>query len=126
MFTSIKTSKQNKEVVTNLTNKLGLGAENIIARLALTYSLSKDKKLDLKKDLHDSQGKEYSKKVLFGEYEEVYWAMLCVQYDLSKTDKDLVKYLKIHIDDGLGLLEKEYGETNNISGLEFLIQKIKQ
>lgn len=124
MFTSIKTSKKNKEVVTELTNKLGLGPENVIARLALACSLANEKKLDLK-DLKDAQGKEYSKKVLFGDYEEVYWAMLCLHYNLYKTDKDLVKYLKLHIDDGLGLLEKDYGETNNISGLEFLIQKIK-
>lgn len=124
MFTSIKTSKKNKEVVAELTNKLGLGTENVIARLALAYSLAKEMKLDMK-DLQDAQGKEYSKKVLFGDYEEVYWAMLCLHYNLYKTDKDLVKYLKLHIDDGLELLEKEYGKTNNISGLEFLIQKIK-
>lgn len=125
MFTSIKTSRKNKEVVAGLTNKLGLGAENVIARIALTYSLSKSQRLELG-NLQDSQGKEYSRRVLLGDYEEVYWAMLCVHYDLYKTDKDLAKYLKLHIDDGLELLEKEYGETNNISGLEFLIQKVSE
>jgi len=123
MFTSIKTSKKNKEVVAELTSKLGLGTENVIARLALAYSLAKEEKLDVK-DIQDAQGKEYSKKVLLGDYEEVYWAMLCVNYNLYKTDKDLVKYLKLHMDDGLELLGKEYGETSNISGLEFIINKV--
>ena len=41
MFTSIKTSRANKDIVTDLSRKFNLGAENIIARIALTYSLSK-------------------------------------------------------------------------------------
>ena len=47
MFNQIKTSKENKEVVSRLTNKLGLGAENVIARIAIGYSISKKKKLDI-------------------------------------------------------------------------------
>ena len=62
MFTSIKTSKINKDIVTDLSRKFNLGAENIIARIALTYSLSKARKLSLS-DIADSQGKEYSKNV---------------------------------------------------------------
>ena len=37
MFTQIKTSKENKDIVSQLTRKLGLGTENIIARIAYTY-----------------------------------------------------------------------------------------
>ena len=48
MFSHIKTSKENKEVVTLLTNKLNLGAENAIARIALTYSLSLGEKLNIR------------------------------------------------------------------------------
>ena len=55
MFTSIKTSKINKDIVTDLSRKFNLGAENIIARIALTYSLSKARKLSLS-DIADSQG----------------------------------------------------------------------
>lgn len=39
MFTQIKTSTQNKDAVTFLTRKFGLGAENVIARIAIAYSL---------------------------------------------------------------------------------------
>ena len=66
MFTHIRTSKENKEVVTQLTSKLNLGTENVIARIAIAHSLAQGKKLDLK-DLKDSGGKEYSKAVLFGD-----------------------------------------------------------
>lgn len=56
MFTSIKTSKVNKDIVTDLSRKFNLGAENIIARIAFAYSLSKDRLLSLS-DIADSQGK---------------------------------------------------------------------
>lgn len=39
MFNQIKTSAKNKEAVTFLTRKFGLGAENIIARIAIACSL---------------------------------------------------------------------------------------
>ena len=42
MFSHIKTSKENKEVVTQLTNKLSLGAENVIARIAIAHSLAQE------------------------------------------------------------------------------------
>ena len=93
MFTSIKTSKANREIVTDLSRRFNLGAENIIARIALTYSLSQDRKLSLV-NIADSQGKEYSKNVLFGSNLPYYVGLICVKYGLYKTDKDIPKYLK--------------------------------
>lgn len=123
MFTQIKTSKANKEVVALLTRKLGLGAENVIARMAYTYSLSKDRKLDLN-SIKDSSGKEYSKSVLFGEYYDIYLGLLCVHYGLYKTDKDIARYIKMHIDDGLQLLNDEVNDRSNIDGFDFLTEKL--
>lgn len=123
MFTQIKTSKENKEVVTHLTRKLGLGTENVIARIAFTYSLSLDRKLDLN-NIKDAGGKEYSKSVLFGEYDDIYLGLLCVHYDLYKTDKDLAKYIKMHVDDGLQLLNDEVNNRSNVDGFDFLSEKI--
>jgi DNA sulfur modification protein DndE len=123
MFTQIKTSKENKEVVALLTRKLGLGTENVIARIAFTYSLSQDKKLDLN-HIKDAGGKEYSKSVLFGEYYDIYLGLLCVHYGLYKTDKDIGRYIKMHVDDGLKLLNEEVNERSNIDGFDFLIEKI--
>lgn len=123
MFTQIKTSKENKEVVTLLTRKLGLGTENVIARMAFTYSLSLNRKLDLN-NIKDAGGKEYSKSVLFGEYDDIYLGLLCVHYDLYKTDKDLAKYIKMHVDDGLQLLNEEINSRSNVDGFDFISEKI--
>jgi DNA sulfur modification protein DndE len=123
MFSNIKTSKANKEIVSSLTNKLNLGAENIIARIALSYSLNLDREMELSK-IQDSGGKEYSSKVLFGDYMDVYVALICVQYSLYKTDKDLIKYIKMHIDDGLELLNKEFAGNVSTTGFDFIATKI--
>lgn len=125
MFTSIKTSKRNREIVTQLTRRLNLGAENIIARIAFSYSLSQKKKLDLS-HIADSQGKEYSSKVLFGEHLDIYIALVCVNYNLYKKDKDLAKYVKMHIDDGLTLIYNETESNPNMTGFGFLINKIEK
>ena len=123
MFTSIKTSRANKDIVTDLSRKFNLGAENIIARIALTYSLSKDRLLSLT-DIADSQGKEYSKNALFGNNLPYYIGLICVKYGLYKTDKDIPKYIKLHIDDGLQLMNKELQDNPNLNGYDYLIDKI--
>ena len=125
MFTHIKTSKENREVVAQLTRKLNLGTENIISRIALTHSLSLDKKLDLS-EIQNSGGKEYSTKVLFGDYADIYLAMVAMHYNLHISEKDLAKYIKMHIDDGLGLINKEFNNNTNMDGFDFLIGEIEK
>jgi DNA sulfur modification protein DndE len=123
MFTHIKTSGKNKEVVSFLSRKLNLGTENIIARIALTYSLSKDRKMDMS-EISDSKGKEYSKSVLFGNNLPFYISLICVHYNIYKTDKDISKYIKMHIDDGLELINSELQDNPNLDGFEYIIDKI--
>lgn len=125
MFSSIRTSIKNKNVVTDLTRKIGLGPENTVARLAFAYSLAKGRNLDLQ-NIQDSKGKEYSKNVLFGKNLTYYVALICQQYNIYKTDKDIPKYIKLHIDDGLELLSKEYDKKRNVSGLDFVLSLIDQ
>lgn len=125
MFTSIKTSKQNKELVTVLTKRLGLGAENIIARIAFSCSIATNKKLDLQ-SIKDAQGKEYTSKTLFGEYLDLYIAMICVHYDLYKTHKDIPRYIKMHIDDGLEMINDELSRKSNMTSEEFIINKVEK
>lgn len=125
MFTQINTSKENKEVVSYLTRQLNLGTENIVARIAYTYSLSQDRKLDLNK-IKDAGGKSYSKAILFGDYYEMYVGLVCVHYGLYKTDKDIAKYIKMHVDDGLTLLNEEVNNRSNIDGFDFLSEKIEK
>lgn len=125
MFTHIKTSKENREVVAKLTRKLNLGTENIISRIALAHSLSQDRILKLE-DIQNSSGKEYSKSVLFGHYLDYYLGMVALHYGIHISDKDIPKFIKMHIDDGLQLLNEEINQRSNIDGFDFLVEKIEQ
>ena len=125
MFTQIKTSKANKLVVTDLSRKFNLGAENIIARIAFAYSLSKGRRMKLA-EISDSHGKEYSRNVLFGSNYPFYLALIATHYKIYKTDKDIPKYIKMHLDDGLQLMNSELKDNPNLNGFDYLIDKIEQ
>ncbi|MFN0256632.1 DndE family protein [Pedobacter ureilyticus] len=125
MFSNIKTSEANKELVTQLTNRLNLGAENIIARLAFSYSLAKERKLELK-FMADSKGKEYSIKVLFGNYPEIYLSLVATHYQININQPEIAKYVKMHIDDGLELIDQQLKNKSSVTGNDFLINEIEQ
>ena len=125
MFTQIKTSLQNKDNVIDLTRKFNLGAENIIARIAIAYSLKSGKKFS-PLDVKDSGGKEYSKKVLFGSNYNIYLAMLCTHYNIEDTDKDITRYLKIHLDDGLEMIAQDIKSNQNLVGFDYLFDRINE
>lgn len=124
MLSNIKTSKVNKELVTKLTNKLNLGPENVIARLAFSYSLNKSDELSLK-DMQDSEGKEYSSRVLFGNYESIYVALIATHYNLHSSDKNIVRYIKMHIDEGLKSMNKQVANNDQITGNDLMINEIE-
>jgi DNA sulfur modification protein DndE len=126
MLINIKTSEENKQIVSELTRRLNLGTENIVARIAFAYSLSKNIKLNIEKDLKDSKGKEYKDDILFGKYRDIYIALICQHYGLYKTDKDIAKYIKIHIDNGLDLINKLFINNKNYTGLDFLLENIER
>ncbi len=125
MFSSIRTAEDNKLKVSELTSKLQLGAENVIARLALSYSLSRSGKMNLK-NIKDSKGKSYSKQVLFGEHLTFYVALICQHYKIYKTNQEIPKYLKLHIDDGIELLYDEVKSNPNLLGTDFLLNCIEE
>lgn len=110
-------------MVKELTTKLGLGPENLIARIAFAYSVAQGRKLDLS-NIQDSKGKEYSAKVLFGDYSEIYVAIVCQHYGLYKTDHDLERYIKMHVDDGLNLISQAIKENPNLSLFDFILEQI--
>ena len=126
MLINIKTSETNKAVVQELTKKLNLGSENYISRIALTYSLAKGFKLESDQHLKDSRGKEYKEEVLFGRNRDFYVAMVCQHYNLYKTDKDIPKYIKMHIDHGLELINKLFELNANYSSIDFLLENIEK
>ena len=124
MLKSIKTSESNRLIVSELTSKLGMGPENIIARIAFAYSVAQEKKLNLS-EIKDSKGKEYSSKVLFGDYLDFYIALVCQHYGLHKTDYDIPKYIKMHIDDGLESIVKVTNENPNLPLFDFVLEQIE-
>jgi len=124
MFSQIRTSSRNREVVVELTRKFNLGAENIIARIAIGYSLqSGDKFSPL--DVKDSGGKEYSKNVLFGNYYSIYESLICTHYQINSNDKDLPRYFKLHLDDGLQRIYDDVKDNPNLVGYDYLFDKIQ-
>lgn len=125
MIGQIKTSTENKERVTRLTRKFGLGAENIIACIAIAYSLKQGGHFDPTK-VKDSGGKEYSRNVLFGNLFPLYLSMICEHYQIKSTDKDLPRYFKLHLDDGLELIDKDVKDNPNLVGFDYLFDKIHE
>jgi DNA sulfur modification protein DndE len=124
IFSTIKTSSINKEIVVDLTRKFNLGAENVIARIALGYSLQTGLKFK-PTDVKDSGGKEYSKNVLFGNYFPIYLAMICTYYQINENDKDIPRYFKIHLDHGLQLIYDDITDNPNLLGYDYLFDKIE-
>lgn len=125
VFSQIKTSSKNREIVADLTRKFNLGAENIIARIAIGYSLQSGVKFQPTEVL-DSGGKEYSKNVLFGNYYPMYLALICTHYQINKNNKDLPRYFKMHLDHGLQLIYDDIIDNPNLVGYDYLFDKIEK
>lgn len=125
MITQIKTSTANRERVQRLTRKFGLGAENVIARIAIAYSLKSGERF-LPIAVQDSGGKEYSKSVLFGPLFPLYLSMICSHYNIKSTDKDLARYFKLHLDDGLERIDRDLKDNPNLFGFDYLFDKIEE
>ncbi|MFN8331350.1 MAG: DndE family protein [Saprospiraceae bacterium] len=122
MLINIRTSEANKTVVQELTRKVFPGAsENYISRVAFAYSISKGIHLDHgnKEHLLDSRGKEYKDDILFGNYRDYYIAIICQHYQIYKTDPSIAKYIKMHIDHGLQMMNKLFEENKIIQDLIF-------
>lgn len=129
MQINIKTSADNGEVVRQLTAKLPAGTkENVVARIALGYSLQRGKKFSSSEfNLYDSQGKEYKDNILFpAQYREFYIALICQHYGIYKTDENIPKYVKLHIDDGLEQMGNLFKDNNNYTFMDFLTDNLEK
>lgn len=52
--------------------------------------------------------------------------MICQHYGIYKTDLDIPKYFKLHIDDGLRLLDKLFAESATYGFSDFLLEYIER
>lgn len=124
MQINIRTSEANQEIVRKLTSKLPVGTkENVIARIALGYSLQNGKRFAPSEfTIYDSKGKEYKDHILFdAKYRDFYIALICQHYGVYKTNENIPRYLKLHIDHGLELMDNLFGSHNNYTFLDFLM-----
>lgn len=129
MQINVKTSGRNQNVVRKLTAKLPCGTkENVIARIALGYSLQTGKKFQTNEfNLYDSKGKEYKEHILFDvKYKDFFIALICQYYGLYRTDDNIPKYIKLHIDHGLELLEGVFENNSNYTFFDFLAEYIEK
>jgi len=127
MQINIKTSEKNQEVVKKLTSKLPHGTkENVIARIALGYSLQTGKRFASSDfGLYDSKGKEYKDHILFDEkYRDFYIALISQHYGIFRSDENIAKYIKIHIDHGLECMNNIFQDNFNYTFIDFLIEFI--
>lgn len=127
MLINISTSKQNQVVVTKLTAKLtGSTKENVIARIALGYSLASGKRFTKQEfGLYDSQGKEYKDHILFDpSLKDFYIALVCQAYGIPKNDENIPKYIKLHIDHGLEKINYLFENNPQYTFFDFLIENI--
>lgn len=129
MQINIRTSEKNQEVVRKLTSKLPHGTkENVIARIAFGYSLQTGKKFlvsDL--NIYDSKGKEYKDHILFdAKFRDFYIALICQYYGIYKTDENIPRYIKVHIDHGLELMDSIFQDNFNYTFYDFLIEYIEK
>lgn len=127
MQINIRTSEANQEIVRKLTAKLPVGTrENVIARIALGYSLQNGRRFSNSEfNLYDAKGKEYKDHVLFdARYREFYVALICQHYNVYKTNENIPKYIKLHIDHGLELMDNLFSNNNNYTFLDFLTEHL--
>lgn len=129
MQINIKTSERNKEVVRQLTSKLPQGTtENVIARIALGYSLQTGRQFTMTEfNSYDSKGKEYKDHILFdSKNRDFYIALICQHYGIYKTDENIVKYIKLHIDHGLELMDHIFSNNFNYTFIDFLSEHLEK
>jgi DNA sulfur modification protein DndE len=127
MQINIKTSAANQVVVSNLTQKLLGGVkENIIARVALGYSLSLGKRFQQNEfNSYDSQGKEYKDHILFDSANrDFYIALICQAYGINKNNELIPKYVKLHIDHGLQQINYLFENRPQYTFFDFLVEHL--
>lgn len=109
----IKTSERNKTVVYNLTKyKYQFKDDRTIAQIAIAYSIQLNKKFEYQDfGSRDNKGKEYPESLL-GEInkrsnDSIYRAVFNQHYARRLNDEEYQKLLKLHLDYGLEILDKE-------------------
>jgi DNA sulfur modification protein DndE len=130
MEINIKTAESSWDLIKKFTQKFsaqgGSLPENVVPRIALSYSISKGRKMNVV-EIKDSKGKEYKDSILFSKSNRSYFiAMVCQHYQIYKSDENIRKFVKMHIDDGLELMDKFFESNPAYSVFDFLIEVVER
>lgn len=126
MLINIRTSEEAEAILVRLSSRFNLASKNILMRMALGYSLSRNMRLTLDQ-LEDTRGKDYKDiTVLSEKYRSFYVSLICQHYNLYKTDPDIGRYVKLHIDDGLRQLSNLFDNNPSYTFTDFLVEHIEQ
>ena len=98
-FSRIKMSSRSQRMLGELKYKTGL-TPNILARFAICMSL-KEKSIP-NPDEYNEEGSEITPNVLFGEYEQIYLALMINRLNKDKLDPEIYlnKMMRSHLNRG--------------------------
>ncbi|MCD6449275.1 MAG: DNA sulfur modification protein DndE [Thermotogaceae bacterium] len=118
MANKLKLSTEHSRQLEFLSGRLGL-RRNIICRLAIGRSLIEPASVSKYKP-KDSSGTEFNRYTLTGDLDDIYKALI-IQHEKKRMDDEefFVKYLRNHIERGIGILYEEYQKIN--SPIDFIV-----
>ncbi|AGE22667.1 DNA sulfur modification protein DndE [Geobacillus stearothermophilus] len=111
----LKTSKETMDILKQLQSSTNL-TPNVLARLAIALSLLSKEPIESFES--DTNGLEFNRNTLTGEYDFVYKALIAQQLGRPITDDEYFPSLiKKHLDRGAKWLENEYKYAGNYEKL---------
>jgi DNA sulfur modification protein DndE len=117
-FNRIRISNSATIRLRTLKGKTGL-TPNILARIALCYSLNNEKISNLVNV--DEEGQEFNRYTLTGEYDSYFIALIkerCIQDGLD-PEKQFMKQFKLHLNNGIMAI---YSRISDLSDLPNLLK----
>lgn len=113
MITRLRTSKEAKDRLLQLSSILRFSSNAIILRYAIARSLQSEKSIvdDIDAIVANSSGFEITRKTLFGDNEIVYRLLM----EAENTDDEYFfpKLTNMHIERGLKIMERDYKLAGN-------------
>lgn len=118
MASRLRLSKECSTKLQFLSGRLEI-RRNLVARLAIGYSLSKKEKPSIKQK--DNQGYEFNRSTLTGKHDLIFKLLISEYEDRYIPDEEYFPILlRAHIENGVKLLYDKYQKIN--SPVDFLIK----
>ena len=114
----IRTSEDSRSKLSTLKARTGL-LPNVLSRIGLMLSFTEASELEIDTDLTD--GSEFNRDTLMGEWDPLIVALLeewCIANGMDTDNDTLIKYFRAHLNRGVRLL---YGRVKGLGDLENLI-----